>query len=519
MFYICSLSLILFWSIAGFSMDPGFQIKSENPKSNLNQVNKFGRTKAHLAAQLGDLNKIVEISEKNPELFETKDSLGVTPGHFAVGLGHVEIFEVILKSFPRACEAQNNAGETPLHLAAACGNAKLVEIIVNAAPHVIRAKDHDGCYASHMTLRNQDTRCLELIYSQDPLILSVASKKGFTHAHLAVVRGSLEFFQFIVQNVPELLAVCSHDGKTPIHRAAISLCCTKLEYLISEGNGKISDPIQFAMSKKDLDGFSPAYFLEKHLEKLGSQLPEGHRVRVLNLTNKMRKIEVDFYIKIQDPDFFVLEPPSLKQKNKNKNKNKKKRSRTQAQGLLAEAVTAIHPEMDQKAFSGQRVSSKEKQELLESVDPSEIRVRIPLERLPLTVATVSEALQFDSPFLNRVPISAPSHFYVDIPRINPNGGLTDMTVLQVDPIVLDFVPDDSSQTVKSRYVPVAAAIYLGDSRSGRKHVVEWKREPWIYWASIDDGEQEIHLNTEESQRAVTLSVETSATSILYVLEN
>lgn len=82
----------------------------------------------HDAAQQGDLAKIKELLEKNPELLEARSENEKTPLHFAAQGGHKEIVELLLAKGADV-NAKNSAMETPLHYAAALGHKEVVDLL------------------------------------------------------------------------------------------------------------------------------------------------------------------------------------------------------------------------------------------------------------------------------------------------------------------------------------------------------------------------------------------------------
>lgn len=77
-----------------------------------------GTTEAHDAAQAGDLNLILKISETNPEYLTHKDSLGWEPIHEGSRSGHTDVVELLVSLGANPDEITNNGtGGTALYWA------------------------------------------------------------------------------------------------------------------------------------------------------------------------------------------------------------------------------------------------------------------------------------------------------------------------------------------------------------------------------------------------------------------
>ena len=71
----------------------------------------------HHAAYEGDLEKVKEILDKNPNQINVQDVQDFTPLHLASGKGHIEIVEFLL-NHGADTESETCTGHTPLMFAA-----------------------------------------------------------------------------------------------------------------------------------------------------------------------------------------------------------------------------------------------------------------------------------------------------------------------------------------------------------------------------------------------------------------
>ena len=102
------------------------RVKYENGQKN---VDRFGKTPLHKAAEDGDLSKCITIinnvENKNPANF-----IGKTPLHFAARFGHLDVCRFIIENVLDKNPAAND-GQTPLHLAAMYGRLEICRLIVD----------------------------------------------------------------------------------------------------------------------------------------------------------------------------------------------------------------------------------------------------------------------------------------------------------------------------------------------------------------------------------------------------
>src|SRR5262245_35770647 len=83
----------------------------------------------HNAAQQGDLAKVIELLEGNPDLVLSQDRFGFTPLHLAALKGHSNIVELLLARNADVNERGPGYNQTPLHVAADMGHQKIAELL------------------------------------------------------------------------------------------------------------------------------------------------------------------------------------------------------------------------------------------------------------------------------------------------------------------------------------------------------------------------------------------------------
>ena len=83
----------------------------------------------HDAAQPGDLAKVKELLEGNPDLVSSEDRFGFTPLHISALKGHSNIAELLL-AMNADVNAVDKNGQTPLHWAAERGYAAIAKLLL-----------------------------------------------------------------------------------------------------------------------------------------------------------------------------------------------------------------------------------------------------------------------------------------------------------------------------------------------------------------------------------------------------
>ena len=116
----------------------------------------------HDAAQIGDLDKVKALLNRNPDLvFSKSGDYGETPLHVAALWGHKSVAEYLLMH--RAdVNAKNNYGVTPLHEAAGNGHVAVAELLlVNKAD--VNAGSTNGATPLLIAVENNHKDTVELL--------------------------------------------------------------------------------------------------------------------------------------------------------------------------------------------------------------------------------------------------------------------------------------------------------------------------------------------------------------------
>ena len=126
----------------------------------------FGKKPIHHAAYEGDLKKVKEIIERDPNQINVQDSEGFTPLHLASGKGHIEIVEFLL-NHGADIELEILNGETTLMLAARYARYGQYETIKTLLEHgaKVNHKDENGRTALHNAAMYSGEKVMNLLIS------------------------------------------------------------------------------------------------------------------------------------------------------------------------------------------------------------------------------------------------------------------------------------------------------------------------------------------------------------------
>lgn len=198
-------------------------------KTNIDQVDKHGRTPMFLAARYDYLDIVKLLIEKGANLYVT-DKHDMTILHTALLSGSLDITRYLMdeKYFDINFTTNKIGGVTLLHIAAEKGFLKAVEYLTeqgaiidsydenNVTPLLKAATRHKWPVVKHLLEKGANP--------------NLADKNGITALHQAVKSGALDVVQLLLKHGANLTAVDS-KGRTPLHYAAWSSFSHMVEYL------------------------------------------------------------------------------------------------------------------------------------------------------------------------------------------------------------------------------------------------------------------------------------------------
>lgn len=136
------------------------------------------------AAALGEVERLRELVDDDPDLVQRHAPDGFTPLHLAAWFGHTKAVELLLArgADPRAVAANGTALE-PLNSAAAAGNTVIVHLLLDRGADVDATQEH-GITALHSAAAHNDLEMVTLLLGRgaDPYVTTI---DGRTAAQLA----------------------------------------------------------------------------------------------------------------------------------------------------------------------------------------------------------------------------------------------------------------------------------------------------------------------------------------------
>ncbi|UYV70657.1 hypothetical protein LAZ67_8000182 [Cordylochernes scorpioides] len=182
----------------------------------VNCVDNYGKTPAHLASQNGHLDSI-KILYKYGAKTSYMDSRGLTVLCHAIFHNHIDIVKFILTQEPHVDCIEGMYGFNSLHTASEKGFLEIVNYLIHKNTNV-NAKNDKKWTALHAASINGHLKIVEV------LILNGANvnakwASGATPLHLATENGNLEIINVLLKNGAQVNAADKYD-RAPLHYAA-----------------------------------------------------------------------------------------------------------------------------------------------------------------------------------------------------------------------------------------------------------------------------------------------------------
>ena len=170
----------------------------------------------HKAAYKGDLKKVKEIIDRDPNEINVQDVQGFTPLHFASGKGHIEIVEFLL-NHGADIELEILNGETPLMLAARYARYGQYETIKTLLEHgaMVNHKDENSRTALHNAAMYRGKEIMNLLISYGADV-NARDKHQSTPLHQAAMLNNIEAAKALVEHGVYIFAKNFHDYSKPL---------------------------------------------------------------------------------------------------------------------------------------------------------------------------------------------------------------------------------------------------------------------------------------------------------------
>ena len=169
----------------------------------------------HHAAYDGDLKKVKEIIDRDPNEIKVQDAQGFTPLHLASGKGHIEIVEFLL-NHGADTESEIFDRETPLMLAARFAVNGKYETMKTLLEHgaKVNHKDKHGRAALQDAAMYSGKEVINLLISYGADV-NARDEHQSTPLHQAAMLNNIEAAKVLVENGADIFAKTYYDFSNP----------------------------------------------------------------------------------------------------------------------------------------------------------------------------------------------------------------------------------------------------------------------------------------------------------------
>jgi len=176
----------------------------------------------HHAAYNGDLEKVKEIIERDPNQINVQDAKDFTPLHLASGKGHTEIVEFLLNHGANT-ELETCTGHTPMMLAAwyaVDGKYETIKTLLEHGAKVNHKEDGDGSTALHYAAMYSGKEVINLLISYGADV-NAKDEHQITPLHQAAMLNNIEAAKALVEHGADIFAKTYHDYSKPLPEGMI----------------------------------------------------------------------------------------------------------------------------------------------------------------------------------------------------------------------------------------------------------------------------------------------------------
>jgi acyl-homoserine-lactone acylase len=182
------------------------------------------------AAAEGDLVKVKELVERDPELVKAKNEDNETPLHGAAAAGHPKIVEYLLVK-GADIDARNVDNQNPLLHAAYSGKAQVLQLLLDKGAD-FEQPDRYGRTVLHYPVRNGHKDVVEILVKKG-MDITIQDGMGVSPLRFAIEGGHAGIVELFLAN--EALDISSRPGVAALHLAAKQGQKEIVDLLIAEG--------------------------------------------------------------------------------------------------------------------------------------------------------------------------------------------------------------------------------------------------------------------------------------------
>ena len=211
----------------------------------VNAGDKLGITPLHLACQVGNIDGVEVLINKDEIELNAKDRHGDTPLHEACYHGKDKIAKLLLVKMKKKnvlnLETKNNSDMTPLHLACREGHKKTVDLLLEMKycenpekrKQLVTATDSEGANALHLACRNDKEDIVDTLLKENATLI-VRRRDGATPVHVAAQFGCVRVMKKLLKSSPSSVNEKDTYNQTPLHFAAENGKVEVMEHLLEK---------------------------------------------------------------------------------------------------------------------------------------------------------------------------------------------------------------------------------------------------------------------------------------------
>lgn len=181
----------------------------------INDTDRYGRTKLHIAAEKGQESKLVKLIEEEAEI-DLGDDMEKTALHYAATNGHFNVARILLEHGADA-NAQDENGSTPLLLLRR-NHETLISLLIKFGAD-INACNFEGKSICHIAAEKHSIEFMQTIIA-NKCNLNLADKKGITPIIAAAKAKNYQLVEFLLSLKNEAgenlidAGISTNDGKS-----------------------------------------------------------------------------------------------------------------------------------------------------------------------------------------------------------------------------------------------------------------------------------------------------------------
>jgi ankyrin repeat protein len=185
------------------------------PKSKLNMMDKNGMTPLHYAGSTRNWYAAQRCIEAGAQL-HLEDNYGRTPAHVAAEVGSERVLRYILEKDPTVASEVDHKKRTVLHYVATWNLFDIAETLVSQAGASVAVKDCDGRTAAHLAAMFGSSAVLALVLSTGFIDANARDAYGNSLLHCAVESRTTSCIEVLLWREDVQLNALNCHGKSPL---------------------------------------------------------------------------------------------------------------------------------------------------------------------------------------------------------------------------------------------------------------------------------------------------------------